>query len=449
MSRIRAFFAFTIAIVFAANAVAADSLYVLQMGDGVSPLSTSAAAVIVKKYTATSTGVISSPTSILMPIADSGTTHALTVAGNSGSEGHLALSGDANYLTLGGYDAAPGTANVAQTDSAATSRVIGRITVSNNAVNTTTALTDAYPGSAGNNAGFRSVVSSNGTDFWTAGTRGLGAPSGSDGVHYSTLGSTTSTTIEDFPNGPSNTRVVNILNGQLYMSSASSGGSGSNVGVNTIGTGLPTTSGQTATLVVGTAVSGTATASPYDFWFKDASTAYVADDRGGSANGGGIQKWTFDGSSWNLQYILDVGSSIGARGLTGHFDGTNTLLWATNTGGQIVSITDTGPGSVFSVRAVAPANTTFRGLVFVPGPVGVVGDYNANGIVDAADYVLWRKTPSSFGGDPAGYTTWRSRFGSTSGSGADLGSAAAVPEPTGIFLLAIGIAAAATRRRER
>ncbi len=49
----------------------------------------------------------------------------------------------------------------------------------------------------------------------------------------------------------------------------------------------------------------------------------------------------------------------------------------------------------------------------VPEP----GDYNHNGIVDAADYVLWRKSPSTYGGDPAGYTTWRSHFGQPPGSG--------------------------------
>jgi hypothetical protein len=40
-------------------------------------------------------------------------------------------------------------------------------------------------------------------------------------------------------------------------------------------------------------------------------------------------------------------------------------------------------------------------------------DYNGNGTVDAADYVLWRKDPASFGGDPGGYDTWRANFGAS------------------------------------
>ena len=39
--------------------------------------------------------------------------------------------------------------------------------------------------------------------------------------------------------------------------------------------------------------------------------------------------------------------------------------------------------------------------------VGLAGDYNLNGIVDAADYIVWRKTD----GTPAGYDKWRANFG--------------------------------------
>jgi hypothetical protein len=71
----------------------------------------------------------------------------------------------------------------------------------------------------------------------------------------------------------------------------------------------------------------------------------------------------------------------------------------------------------------------------------LLGDYNLDGIVDAADYIVWRKS----GGTPAAYNTWRSNFGRTAGSGsgatagrrsavADLPSSA-VPEPAALSLL--------------
>jgi hypothetical protein len=69
--------------------------------------------------------------------------------------------------------------------------------------------------------------------------------------------------------------------------------------------------------------------------------------------------------------------------------------------------------------------------------VGLSGDYNHDGKVDAADYVLWRNDPAGNGGNPAGYNTWRANFGASLGSG--LGDSAAVPEPAAWCLLAVAI----------
>src|SRR4029078_3739764 len=48
---------------------------------------------------------------------------------------------------------------------------------------------------------------------------------------------------------------------------------------------------------------------------------------------------------------------------------------------------------------------------YVPGVVvpTLEGDYNGNGVVDAADYVWWRKND----GGAAGYSIWRANFGRT------------------------------------
>jgi hypothetical protein len=70
----------------------------------------------------------------------------------------------------------------------------------------------------------------------------------------------------------------------------------------------------------------------------------------------------------------------------------------------------------------------------------LLGDYNNNGAVDAADYVLWRNGSALQNDDTPGtgaddYTRWRAQFGKTlpGGSGAD----AAVPEPAAIAMLLI------------
>jgi sulfatase modifying factor 1 len=61
------------------------------------------------------------------------------------------------------------------------------------------------------------------------------------------------------------------------------------------------------------------------------------------------------------------------------------------------------------------------------------GDFNHNGTIDAADYVVWRKSDSA----PAGYNQWRSHFGVPSGNGSSSAgvSQAAVPEPANLVLL--------------
>jgi T5SS/PEP-CTERM-associated repeat protein len=92
--------------------------------------------------------------------------------------------------------------------------------------------------------------------------------------------------------------------------------------------------------------------------------------------------------------------------------------------------------------------------------VVATGDYNGNGVVDAADYIVWRKSQNQTGpglaadsnGDGvvnfADYNFWRSRFGAIVGTGLGLGGA--VPEPTcATLLIATGCAAAAMRPTPR
>jgi len=81
---------------------------------------------------------------------------------------------------------------------------------------------------------------------------------------------------------------------------------------------------------------------------------------------------------------------------------------------------------------------------YAPGVVTTLaGDFNHDNVVDAADYVVWRKNPVGNGGDPGGYNTWRQNLGRTNpGSGGG-----AVPEPASIAMLAIGLVALCFRRR--
>ena len=88
-----------------------------------------------------------------------------------------------------------------------------------------------------------------------------------------------------------------------------------------------------------------------------------------------------------------------------------------------------------------------------PLPPATTGDYNMNGKVDAADYVVWRKTlnqpavPAGSGADGDGDGTidpgdldfWRARFGNNvPGPGSGAG---AIPEPAAATLYFIGLLA--------
>jgi hypothetical protein len=95
--------------------------------------------------------------------------------------------------------------------------------------------------------------------------------------------------------------------------------------------------------------------------------------------------------------------------------------------------------------------------LFATTPAGVAGDYNNNGVVDAADYVVWRNAapnavlpndPTSGVVDASDYNTWKANFGKTPGSGSGL-EAAGVPEPGTLALVILGLIGLAGRRIPR
>ena len=66
-----------------------------------------------------------------------------------------------------------------------------------------------------------------------------------------------------------------------------------------------------------------------------------------------------------------------------------------------------------------------------------LGDFNLDGVVDAADYVVWRKTD----GTQSGYDTWRMHFGETLGNGSGATANVTVPEPATLVMLIMAAAA--------
>lgn len=91
--------------------------------------------------------------------------------------------------------------------------------------------------------------------------------------------------------------------------------------------------------------------------------------------------------------------------------------------------------------------------LYTTGVLSVVplpGDFDNNGVVDMADYVVWRHGLGTTY-TQNDYDVWRTHFGTTSGGGSQLadGQSAAVPEPSLAMLLGAAAAAGFWRRRSR
>ncbi len=131
-----------------------------------------------------------------------------------------------------------------------------------------------------------------------------------------------------------------------------------------------------------------------------------------------------------------------------HLDLTDWVLrWATGVSDDGLTIAGWG---------INPAGNTEAWLATIPS-LGIPGDYNQNGVVDAADYVVYRNTLGSTTNlaadgngnnqiDIGDYNVWRTHFGQTSGSGSHV---AAVPEPAPWLLAAIGLLSVAAVCRGR
>ncbi len=326
------------------------SVVVLRVGDGTAALSSSATAGFLE--TRYLDGTLVNTTNL--PTASSGTNAPLTFSGTATSEGLLSNSLDGHYVTLAGYSAGPGTPNVTSSSYATINRVIGRL-ASNGALDTSTLITNGAV--AGGNA--RSACTVDGSAFWFG--------SSTSGVEYVPFGASGGSAVLATP---TNMRALAIFAGQIFGSS----GSSPFTNVFTVGSGLPTTSGATATALPG---MPTTSGSPYSFVFFDLNSAipgvdtlYVADDRSVAA-GGGVQKWTSNGSTWTLVSTLtNTTVNTGFRGLTGSANGSTVTLIATSTqssANSLVEFVDNQSGVVTSsVIATAPTNTVFRGVAIAP-----------------------------------------------------------------------------------
>jgi hypothetical protein len=115
-----------------------------------------------------------------------------------------------------------------------------------------------------------------------------------------------------------------------------------------------------------------------------------------------------------------------------------------------------GLGPAFNIGGTR--DLVFQYSVVTGAATNPTGDYNSDGKVDAADYVVWRK--NNINGQQ-GYNDWRANFGASGAAGGPgtlfsgfvryvtAGAATAVPEPTGVWLVGMGLASLALGSRRK
>jgi hypothetical protein len=136
-------------------------------------------------------------------------------------------------------------------------------------------------------------------------------------------------------------------------------------------------------------------------------------------------------------------ASIGAAGSdtvvgeSAMLEGTASLSTQIQSGDSVETLSIPIDSSfAIAVDATTTVNLNLAGqlVAIATLPPTLAGDFNDDGAVDAADYVVWRKNT---GGTytQADFNTWRANFGEASGAGARR-SASAVPEPADFSTMA-------------
>lgn len=310
------------------------NLVVFRIGDGTVPLKTDGTGnpAFLDEYTTAGTLV----QTVAIPTTDNGANKAF-VSRFAIGEGLLNRSADGRYLVFPGYNGTVG-------GSTNTPMLIGRVDFAKN-INTTTTFMQSGT--------FTSVISDDGNKFWAI---------ASDQVNYTTLGSTSATSIT--PGYGTAVRHINIHNGQLYTSTANS--------IAQIGTGKPTTAGQSFNNLPGSMNSNF-----YQYTMFDMNPSVAGPDVIYAADQNGtINKYSLVGGNWVSNGT--VASPSFTVGLTGESNGSTATLYVVNNatnnasgGGRIQTITDaSGYNATFTgtltTLATAANNTSFRGIAPTP-----------------------------------------------------------------------------------
>jgi hypothetical protein len=126
------------------------------------------------------------------------------------------------------------------------------------------------------------------------------------------------------------------------------------------------------------------------------------------------------------------------------------------TGGAAIAMYGSNPWQQIS----PPQDHGFRTYVLADVVEELFGDYNGDNVIDAADYVVWRKTLAAGGTEllhdatpgvvnDDDYNFWKAHYGDMLEGGAGALASTPVPEPASLALTAAALAALALAMRLR
>ena len=168
----------------------------------------------------------------------------------------------------------------------------------------------------------------------------------------------------------------------------------------------------------------------------------------------GTLRLVFDADPWDSTISFAPGIPV-ARGGTLELTFAPDVNLASQIGRTIdlfdwTGVTPTGAFTVSSPYTWNLSNLYTTGEVTLTAVPSLPGDFNHDGTVDAADYVVWRKNPGGIY-TQNDFNIWRAHFGQTTGSGSGASRSVTVsptiPEPASHVLLLLTAATLFVMRR--
>lgn len=168
--------------------------------------------------------------------------------------------------------------------------------------------------------------------------------------------------------------------------------------------------------------------------------------------------WLFYADNYTATNVYSTIKAVATDGSVAPFEVASAPFLTNDPAGLSVprlrmgELSNDGQSYLFVGYSTSPSAEAMYSVAFQPPTLP--GDFNDDGIVDSADYVVWRKNignaPRSLPNDPyfrvigaEQYETWRTNFGRT--SAAEPSTASSVPEPASILLAALAAAACSGR----